>query len=152
MDLSGTDGQTTGLPANYTFTAGDAGSHTFSDVVLETAGSQTITATDSATSTITGTATVNVVPAAASQVVITSAPLNFVAGDPAPITVQFEDAYGNLGATSTDDQTIGLGTTSAAGAFYATSSGGAPSPASRSPPARARSRSITETPSPALRR
>ena len=38
--------------------------------------------------------------------------------------VQFEDAYGNLGATSTSDQTIGLGTTSSGGAFYAGATGG----------------------------
>ena len=70
MDLTSTDGQVTGLPSSYTFTAADAGSHTFADVVLETAGNQTITATDSVTSTITGTATVDVVPAAASQAAI----------------------------------------------------------------------------------
>jgi hypothetical protein len=35
------------LPANYTFTSGDAGTHTFiSGFTLETAGSQTVTATD----------------------------------------------------------------------------------------------------------
>ena len=55
VDLSSSDGQVTGLPSSYAFTAADAGSHTFADVILETAGSQTITATDSVTSTITGT-------------------------------------------------------------------------------------------------
>ncbi len=125
VDLSSTDGRVSGLPSSYTFTAGDDGSHTFNDVVLETAGSQTITATDSVTGSITETsAAVEVVPAAASQVVIGSAPLTLVAGDSGPLTVQFEDAYDNPGAVSTADQTIGLGTTSAAGAFYATSSGG----------------------------
>jgi hypothetical protein len=34
------------LPANYTFTAGDAGVHTFTGVVLNTTGAQTITARD----------------------------------------------------------------------------------------------------------
>ena len=37
-----------GLPADYTFTAADAGSHTFT-VTLKTAGTQSITATDTAT-------------------------------------------------------------------------------------------------------
>src|SRR5207249_4586930 len=32
------------LPANYTFTVGDAGTHTFSGVTLVTAGNQTLTA------------------------------------------------------------------------------------------------------------
>ena len=55
VDLTSTDGQIAGLPATYTFTAGDAGVHTFTNVILKTAGAQTITATDSVTSTITGT-------------------------------------------------------------------------------------------------
>jgi hypothetical protein len=43
------------LPANYTFTAGDAGTHTFSfGVVLKTAGTRSVTATDTVTPTITG--------------------------------------------------------------------------------------------------
>ena len=37
-----------GLPANYTFTGGDAGTHVFS-VTLKTAGTQSITATDTVT-------------------------------------------------------------------------------------------------------
>ena len=40
------------LPANYTFVAGDAGVHTF-NVTLKTAGSRTVTATDTGTATIT---------------------------------------------------------------------------------------------------
>jgi hypothetical protein len=125
VDLTSTDSQISGLPATYTFTAGDAGSHTFTDVALKTAGSQTITATDSATNTITGTsAAVNVVPAPANQAVLTSAPLTLVAGNRGPITVQLEDPYGNLGATSASAQAIGLDTTSSAAAFYASSSGG----------------------------
>ena len=125
VDLSSTDSQISGLPANYPFTVGDAGSHTFNNVALKTAGNRTITATDSATSTITGTsATVNVVPAPASQMAITSAPLTLAAGSRGSITVQLEDPYDNLGATSSADQAIGLSTTSSAGAFYAGPSGG----------------------------
>jgi DNA/RNA endonuclease G (NUC1)/fibronectin type 3 domain-containing protein len=47
------------LPADYTFVAGDSGSHTFS-VTLTTTGSQTVTATDTVTASITGTASTNV--------------------------------------------------------------------------------------------
>ena len=50
------------LPANYTFTAGDAGTHVFS-VTLKTAGTQSITATDTVTGSITGTQNVTVNPA-----------------------------------------------------------------------------------------
>src|SRR5262249_31360624 len=35
-----------GLPLDFPFTAQDAGTHTFDNVVLHTAGSQTVTATD----------------------------------------------------------------------------------------------------------
>ncbi|MBV9069810.1 MAG: lamin tail domain-containing protein [Acidobacteria bacterium] len=48
------------LPADYTFVAGDSGTHTFS-VTLNSPGSQTITATDTVTASITGTASTTVV-------------------------------------------------------------------------------------------
>ena len=44
------------LPPDYTFVAGDAGSHVF-NVTLNTTGSQSISATDTVTSSITGTQT-----------------------------------------------------------------------------------------------
>jgi hypothetical protein len=45
VQFTSTDGTAT-LPANYAFVAGDNGAHTFSGVVLHTAGSQTITVAD----------------------------------------------------------------------------------------------------------
>jgi hypothetical protein len=48
------------LPADYTFTAADAGAHTFTRLKLRKAGAQTITATDVLTASITGTADVQV--------------------------------------------------------------------------------------------
>jgi parallel beta-helix repeat protein len=54
-------GASVSLPGDYTFTAADAGKHTFTnEATLATVGSQTITATDTVTSTIKGTATINV--------------------------------------------------------------------------------------------
>ena len=41
------------LPSTYTFAVSDQGTHTFS-VTLDTAGAQSITATDTATSSLTG--------------------------------------------------------------------------------------------------
>jgi hypothetical protein len=52
------------LPADFTFTLADAGSHTFS-VTLNTAGSRTITVTDQTTSSLTGSAVVTVTGPAA---------------------------------------------------------------------------------------
>ena len=43
------------LPSSYTFTGGDAGVHDFAGVTLNTAGTQTITVTDTGNSSITGT-------------------------------------------------------------------------------------------------
>ena len=127
VDLTSTDGRVGGLPSSYPFTAGDAGSHIFTNVVLETEGSQTVTATDSVTGTVAGAShTIDVVPAAASQVAIAGAPLTLVAGSTGQLTVQLEDPYGNTGATSTTAQTIGLSTTSSGGALYASQSGTTP--------------------------
>ena len=122
VNLFSTDSRETGLPMSYTFTAADAGSHTFTGVILKTAGNQTITATDSVNTAITGNVSVNVIPAPASAMVITSPALNLVAGSRGQVTVQLEDAYDNLGAVSNSAQTINLTTTSTAGAFYATQS------------------------------
>src|SRR5262249_9703512 len=44
------------LPANYTFTAADAGKHVFS-ITLKTTGTQSLTATDTASSALTGSQT-----------------------------------------------------------------------------------------------
>jgi hypothetical protein len=49
------------LPANYTFTPGDAGSHTFHGVKLHSRPQQTITVTDTMNSSISGTVIVQVV-------------------------------------------------------------------------------------------
>jgi sugar lactone lactonase YvrE len=59
VHFSSTDPQA-GLPPDYTFTAADNGVHTFEGVLLRTAGSQSVTATDTATRTITGSATITV--------------------------------------------------------------------------------------------
>ena len=76
VHFTSSDGQAA-LPADYTFTPGDGGVHTFT-VTLKTAGSQTVTATDTASSSITGQASLTVNPAAASTMT--------VAGFPSPTT------------------------------------------------------------------
>jgi uncharacterized delta-60 repeat protein len=85
------------LPASYTFIPGtDNGKHTFTKAVtLVTAGSQSITVTDSVTSSITGTAVVSVKAGAATHLVI-SAPQNVTHGVPFTITVTILDLYGNV--------------------------------------------------------
>jgi hypothetical protein len=102
------------LPANYTFTAADAGIHTFS-VTLVTAGpAQVVQATDAAQSTITGaTPSVAVSPATAAALVV-AVPPTATAGTAANVPVAVTDTYGNfitnyagkLHFTSTDPKVI----------------------------------------------
>jgi hypothetical protein len=83
------------LPANYTFIAADAGVHTFT-ATMKTAGTQSITATDTATISLIGTdGGITVKPAAASKLVL-AAPASVSAGVPFSLTVTVEDAYGNV--------------------------------------------------------
>ena len=49
------------LPKNYTFTAADAGTHTFTGLKLRTKGSQRVTVTDTLNAALTGTASLSVV-------------------------------------------------------------------------------------------
>jgi hypothetical protein len=84
------------LPADYTFTSSDQGTHTFSGLVtLYTAGTQSLTVQDTADSSLTGSATVAVVAAPASQLLIT-APANAVSGTPFDVLLTALDAYANV--------------------------------------------------------
>jgi hypothetical protein len=90
------------LPGNYTFTAADAGVHTFaSGVKLITAGSRTVTAADTSNAADTGSATVTVNPATVTKLVA-SAPATATAGTAFNVTVTAEDTYGNTVTTFSD--------------------------------------------------
>jgi hypothetical protein len=83
------------LPADYTFTSSDQGTHTFSaGATLFIAGAQTLTAQDTANS-LTGVATVGVVAAPASQFLVT-APATAVSGTAFDVTLTAVDPYGNV--------------------------------------------------------
>jgi hypothetical protein len=86
-----------GLPANYTFTAADAGLHVFSTAVtLKTAGTQSVSATDTVTASIKGTQSGIVVqPAAAATLTVSGIPSPYVAGDAHSLAVTAHDAFGN---------------------------------------------------------
>jgi hypothetical protein len=94
VHFTSSDGKAS-LPANYTFTAADAGVHTFS-ATLKTAGTQSIKATDTTTASLTGTdGGVTVKPGAASRFLIHS-PSSVTAGVPFSLTLTVKDAYGNV--------------------------------------------------------
>jgi alpha-tubulin suppressor-like RCC1 family protein/subtilisin family serine protease len=90
------------LPANYTFTASDMGVHTFSCATnpapaLKTAGTQSITITDTVMATIKGSQTGIVVTAAAAATLVVSGIASpYRAGTAHSVTVSVRDAYGNI--------------------------------------------------------
>src|SRR5260370_42561082 len=87
------------LSADYKFTAGDAGVHTFSNgVTLVTAGNQSVTATDTANNSNTGTAGVAVSPAATASFVVSDYPSPVTAGTRHEFTVTAQDAFWNTTA------------------------------------------------------
>jgi hypothetical protein len=99
------------LPGNYTFLGSDNGTHAFT-AILETAGTQSITATDTVTATITGSETGIVVIGAAAKTLTISNYVNATAGTAQSVTVKALDAFGNVAigyrgtvsASSTDPQ------------------------------------------------
>jgi len=96
VHLTSNDGQAV-LPADYTFTNADAGTHQFS-VTLKTAGSRSVTATDTGAGSITGTSGLSVAAAPASNLGL-SGLSNAVAGTAQTATATLRDPYGNV-ATS----------------------------------------------------
>ena len=103
--VSSSDGHAL-LPADYTFTAGDAGQHTFA-VTLKTAGTQSITVSDTLTPSLTDSETgISVLPAAARTLTVTGFPATETAGVSDQVTVTAYDAYGNVAAGYTG--TVGL--------------------------------------------
>ncbi len=73
VHFTATDGAAT-LPIDYTFTAGDAGVHTFAGgFTLRTPGSQVVTATDTVAPTVTGSQGVVVGPATPTSLVAAAA-------------------------------------------------------------------------------
>ncbi len=97
VQLTSSDGNAT-LPPNYTFTAGDNGAHTFS-ATLRTAGTQSITATDSANSLTGSQANIMVSAAPAASISVSGFPSPRTAGVAGNFNVTVKDAFGNT-ATS----------------------------------------------------
>jgi hypothetical protein len=82
------------LPADYQFTSGDHGSHTFTNLVLATTPSQSITINDVLNPDVNGTVTVQIVQPPATHFVL-SAPASPTAGSSFDLTVTAEDQFNN---------------------------------------------------------
>ncbi len=85
------------LPADYTFTAADQGVHTFTGLILQTAGTHFVVVYDTHDGRIDGVSpSVTVVAAAADHFIVTTAVADpDVAGTPFDVTVTVQDVYGN---------------------------------------------------------
>ncbi|HEU5453709.1 MAG TPA: hypothetical protein VFU76_17050 [Terriglobales bacterium] len=88
---------TASLPANYTFTSADAGTHTFR-VTFNSAGAQSVAVADTVAIGFTGHASVTVNSASATRLVIT-APSTIAAGAPFNFTVAAKDGGNNTVAS-----------------------------------------------------
>ncbi len=85
------------LPADYAFTAGDAGAHTFA-ATLPTAGTVTVTASDvtPAAAVAAGGASVTVVPGPVRRLALSGTPSPLAIGTPADVVVTATDQFGNV--------------------------------------------------------
>ncbi len=104
------------LPGDYTFTGsgGDLGTATF-DVTLVTAGSQTVTATDTSDGTITGSGTTIVSPAPAASLALTQDTSDLTSGASRSIVATVTDGFGNPVPGETVDLAKTAGTGSVSG-------------------------------------
>ncbi len=123
VHFTSSDGSAT-LPVDYTFTATDAGAHTFTGgITLRTPGGQTVTATDTASATITNTRNTVVGPATPAALAATAASASQVnlTWNPSAGAVQYEvqrmsagSAYATIatpGSASHADMTVSAGAT-----------------------------------------
>jgi len=96
-----------GLPANYTFVSGDSGKHQFG-VTFDTAGNQTVTATDTNLPSLLGTGPATAVTAAAATHFVVSTASPSIAGNAAAVSIVALDPFGNTdtGYTGTVHLTV----------------------------------------------
>lgn len=110
ITFSSSDSKAT-LPGGYTFTVGDAGSHTFSGAVMfKTTGNQSVTATSSNPNVSASQSDITVNPGSVSSFTFTNLPKNSVKiGEQWTATVTARDAYGYTTGTSQSGGTLTAG-------------------------------------------
>jgi subtilisin-like proprotein convertase family protein len=94
--FSSTDSQAV-LPGSYQFSSTtDAGQHTFTGVILKTAGKETISVSDKSNALVAGTSSTDTVnPAGVSSLTVSGFPSPASVGVAGTFTVTAKDAYGN---------------------------------------------------------
>jgi ELWxxDGT repeat protein len=93
VDFSSSDPTAT-LPADYTFTAGDEGVHTSTELSLDTAGDDSVVGTDEANGAVTGQDVVAVSPAGVRHLVVTG-PSGSTARSAFAVTVTAVNQFNN---------------------------------------------------------
>jgi hypothetical protein len=95
------------LPTDYIFTAADAGFRSGLSATLKTAGSRSITSTDTVTGSITGAqSSITVTPASASRLVLAASTITPSAGAADNLTITALDAYDNTAISYTGDKNL----------------------------------------------
>jgi len=95
VTFTSSDKQAT-LPANYTFVTADTGVHSFpAGVLLKTAGSQTVTATDTAMGSLTGSQTATVSAGPLASLALSPGSASIPSGGSQTYTATGADQYGN---------------------------------------------------------
>ncbi|WP_225409144.1 Ig-like domain-containing protein [Stigmatella hybrida] len=94
VSFGSSDGQVT-LPADYPFTAADAGKKTFSGLVLHTAGTQSVTVQDAGATGLTDTKSLSVSEGPTASLMLSS-PGTATAGASFSVTLSARDAFGNV--------------------------------------------------------
>jgi hypothetical protein len=95
VHFSSTASPLANLPSDYTFQASDNGQHTFTAVMLNRAGLQSLTVADTLKVTVKAIANVTVSAAGLSQFLVTGFPRTAVVNTAYTFTVIAADAYGN---------------------------------------------------------
>jgi hypothetical protein len=108
------------LPADYTFIAGDLGTHTFTGgATLKTAPSAVVAATDVGNGSINGFASVTVNPAAAAKLAFIQQPSTVVQNlTMSTVSVGIEDQFSNVVPTATNAVTLAIGTNPSSGNLF----------------------------------
>jgi hypothetical protein len=107
------------LPSTgLTFTVADAGIKTFTGVILKSAGSRTITATDTQDSNITGSQSVIVGSSVAASLRVTAASSIVTAGQSDELTVTAYDVYGNVATSYSGLKFLSFDGLQSIGAFH----------------------------------
>jgi streptogramin lyase len=114
------------LPTDYTFAPADNGVHTFT-ITLKTAGSQTVTATDTQLPSVRGSTTVTVQSGPARSLRVTGVPASIQAGTAFTVTLTALDGYDNVATSYTGTVTFAgqsTGETVPAAYTFTTGAGG----------------------------